>query len=165
MKAKLIVALGLTFTLNLAYGHMTQYDSTGKDSTAVADRIPTYPSQIAAGEFTPGKGFLMVKNKFASLNISMYAMARYVNQMPGEDTWADHRDSIRTFDGRNDIYWHRVMIWFTGYVGTPKLTYMATVWTVFTTQQTLVYGNIKYAFNKHFSVGIGINTILVKIVT
>ena len=33
---------------------------------------------------------------------------------------------------------------------------MATVWTVTTTQQTLVYGNINYQFNKHFKVGIGI---------
>jgi hypothetical protein len=33
---------------------------------------------------------------------------------------------------------------------------MATAWTVFTTQQTLVYGNIQYAFNKHIRLGIGI---------
>jgi hypothetical protein len=48
------------------------------------------------------------------------------------------------------------MIWFTGYLYTPKLTYMATVWTVTTTQQTLVYGNINYKFNEHFTAGIGI---------
>ncbi|HEX6194195.1 MAG TPA: hypothetical protein VFZ42_17595 [Chitinophagaceae bacterium] len=156
MKAILYTTIGLFLSLNVLHGQMTQYDSTGADSTRVEDKIPSYPSQVAAGEFSPGKGFMMAKNKFASLNISMYAMARYVNQMPAEDTWADHRDSVRAFDGRNDIYWHRVMIWFTGYVGTPKLTYMASVWTVFTTQQTLVYGNIKYTFNKNFSVGIGI---------
>jgi hypothetical protein len=83
-------------------------------------------------------------------------MARWVDQMPGEDTWYDHRDSLRIFDGRNDIYWHRVMLWFTGFLGTPKLTYMATVWTVTTTQQTLVYGNIMYKFNDYVKVGIGI---------
>lgn len=33
---------------------------------------------------------------------------------------------------------------------------MATVWTVFTTQQSLVYGNISYTFSKHARVGIGI---------
>jgi hypothetical protein len=39
---------------------------------------------------------------------------------------------------------------------TPKLTYTATVWTIMTTQQTLVYGNLQYSFNKHFVVGAGI---------
>lgn len=151
MKAIAYTFFGLLLSFNVLHAQMT-----GIDSTTVATTTPTYPNEIQSGEFTPGKGFLIAKNKFASLNISIYAMARYLNQMPGEDTWADHRDSIRKFDGRNDIYWHRTMIWFTGFVGTPNLTYMATVWTVFTTQQTLVYGNIKYRFNKHLSLGIGI---------
>ncbi len=126
------------------------------DTTTIVDPGTTVYPNTTAGEFTPGKGFLLVKNQFASLNVSIYAMARWVNQLPGEDTWLDHRDSLRTFDGRNDIYWHRTMIWFTGFLGTPKLTYMATVWTVTTTQQTLVYGNINYQFSKRLSAGIGI---------
>lgn len=126
------------------------------DTARVDMKDGVYPNNMVAGEFVPGKGFQMAKNKFASLNISVYAMARYVNQMPGTQEWKDHRDSIRTFNGRQDIFWHRTMIWFSGYVGTPKLTYMATVWTVFTTQQTLVYGNISYTFNKHVKLGVGI---------
>src|SRR6478736_6128311 len=125
------------------------------DSLDVDPNKTIFPNQ-AAGEFTPGSGFKMVKNRFASLNLSIYAMARYINQMPGTQTWADHLGNQRTMTGRNDIFWHRTMIWFTGYLGTPKLTYMVTVWTVFTTQQTLVYGNINYSFNKHARVGIGI---------
>ncbi len=126
-----------------------------EDTTWVDPGTTVYPNS-AAGEFTPGKGFQLVKSKFASLNLSLYGMARWVNQMPGEDTWYDHLDSLKTFEGRNDIYWHRAMIWLTGFLGTPKLTYMATVWTVTTTQQTLVYGNIKYNVNKHLNIGIGI---------
>jgi hypothetical protein len=42
------------------------------------------------------------------------------------------------------------MLWFSGFLFTKKLTYTATVWTISTTQQTLVYGNLQYAFNKHF---------------
>lgn len=114
-----------------------------------------YPN-TAAGEFTPGKGFKMVKNSFASLNLSTYMMARYINQLPASATWEDHLGNTHAFKGRNDIYWHRVMIWFTGHLGTPKLNYMATVWTVFTTQQSLVYGNISYTFNKHLKAAIGI---------
>jgi hypothetical protein len=126
------------------------------DSSAVDPNNSVYQN-AAAGEFTPGRGFMMVRNRFASLNISMYAMARYINQLPADGTWFDHLGNERKFTGRNDIYWHRVMLWFTGYLGpSRKLTYMASVWTVFTTQQTLVYGNIAYTFNKHARIAIGI---------
>jgi hypothetical protein len=132
------------------------------DTTIVPKATPltqvhdtTYENTVA-GEFTPGKGFLMVKNDFASLNISIYASARWLNQLSKDSTWQDHQGRTLEFDGRNDIYWQRAMIWFTGYLTSPKLTYMATVWTVTTTQQTLVYGNIKYTFNKHLTLGMGI---------
>ncbi|MBP1669845.1 MAG: hypothetical protein H6Q21_2211, partial [Bacteroidetes bacterium] len=130
-----------------------QFENAFSILTDPSDSV--FKNQIA-GEFTPAKGFQLIRSDYGSLNLSLYAMARWVDQMPGEDTWYDHRDSLRIFDGRNDIYWHRVMLWFTGFLGTPKLTYMATVWTVTTTQQTLVYGNIMYKFNDYVKVGIGI---------
>jgi hypothetical protein len=109
-----------------------------------------------AGEFTPAKGFDLVKTKYASLNVSIYALVRYLDQTPGNQTWYDHLGNQQTFVGRNDIYWHRTMIWFSGFALTPKLTYTATVWTIMTTQQTLVYGNLQYQFNKHFRMGVGV---------
>lgn len=133
-----------------------------EDTTAIDMRTPLvnlsdtiYPSGKVGG-FVPGRGFQIVRNEFASLNISIYASMRWVNQLSKDDTWEDHQGRTLAFDGRNDIYWQRAMIWFTGYLTSPKLTYMATVWTVTTTQQTLVYGNLKYSFNKHFTVGMGI---------
>ncbi|ULQ54077.1 hypothetical protein [Flavihumibacter fluvii] len=111
---------------------------------------------VASGEFTPGKGFDLVRTKYGSLNFSLYAMARYLNQLPGNQTWTDHLGRQKEFVGRNDFYFHRAMLWFSGFVGTPKLTYTATVWTIMPTQQTLVYGNLQYRFNKHFKFGIGV---------
>ena len=110
----------------------------------------------ASGEFTPGRGFDLVKSNFGTLNISFYAMARYLNQLPGEQTWQDHLGRDRDFVGRNDFFWHRTMIWFSGWLGTPKLTYGITSWTVFTTQQALIYGYIAYKFNPHVQVAIGV---------
>jgi hypothetical protein len=83
-------------------------------------------------------------------------MVRYLNQMPGEQKWKDHLGVEREFVGRNDFHWHRAMLWFSGFVGTPKLTYAATVWTVMTTQQTLLYGTLTYTFNKRIGCGMGI---------
>ena len=137
-------------------GQLSQPD-TATVSADLRDQYETVYQNMAAGEFTPGRGFQLAKNKFASLNLSLYGMARYLNQMPGTSTWYDHLGNEKEFRGRNDFYWHRSMIWFTGFVGTPKLTYMATVWTIFPTQQTLIYGNIKYSFNKHLTIGMGIN--------
>ncbi|TMI71134.1 MAG: hypothetical protein E6H09_14325 [Bacteroidetes bacterium] len=53
----------------------------------------------ASGEFTPGRGFDMVKSKFGTLNIS-----RYLNQLPGHQTWQDHLGRDRDFVGRNDFF-------------------------------------------------------------
>jgi hypothetical protein len=160
LKTQVAIAICfLLFVMTVAV--QAQITGTMLEDTVTTDPSVTVYPNMAAGEFTPGKGFQIAKNKFASLNLSIYAMARYVNQLPGDDTWYDHLGNARKFTGRNDFYWHRTMLWFTGFAGTPKLTYMATVWTVFTTQQCLVYGNIQYTFNKHARVGIGITPNLV----
>ena len=157
-KIRLSFLIGVVFfSLGAAAQNVTPQDTLQQrvDITRGALKDTTYQN-VASGEFTPSRGFDIVRTKFGSLNISMYAMARYLNQMPGHQTWQDHLGRDRDFVGRNDFFWHRVMIWFSGWLGTPKLTYAATVWTVFTTQQTLVYGNLQYKFNEHFRVGFGV---------
>src|SRR5436853_7232254 len=123
MKARNTIAATTIFILLIigAEAQVTEYDSINGDPNQ------TVFQNTAKGEFTPGRGFQLVKNKFASLNFSIYAMARYVNQLPGKSEWQDHLGNTRAFDGRQDFYWHRTMLWFTGYLGTPKLNYMATV--------------------------------------
>ena len=109
------------------------------------------------GEFDPGDGFLVGRGKAGSLSISGYALARYMNQMPGESTFTDHLGNTRTVDGRNDIYSHRVMVFFKGLLGTPKLVYAITFWTVNTTDQRAIFANIGYQFSRKFSLYTGMN--------
>ena len=45
---------------------------------------------LYSGEFTPGSGFDIIKTKRGSLNISAYGLFRYLNQMPGSQTYTDH---------------------------------------------------------------------------
>jgi hypothetical protein len=157
-----ISALFLFSTLVLSINVSAQNEVPRQDSVTEATLIKrgmlkdTTYENYASGEFTPGRGFDLVKTKYGSLNISLYAVARYLNQLPGYQTWQDHLGRNRDFVGRNDFFWHRTMIWFSGWLGTPKLTYVATVWTVFTTQQSLIYGNIAYKFNDHFQAAIGV---------
>lgn len=109
-----------------------------------------------AGEFTPGKGFTIVKTRLGSLNISAYGLARYVNQVDNDPKYLDHLGRERIVDPRQDITWHRTMIWFTGFFLTPKFNYCLTVWSLASTNQTLLFGYMRYSFQKEINVGVGI---------
>ena len=80
-----------------------------------------------------------------------------MNQMPGEQAFTDHLGNTRTVDGRNDIYPHRVMVFFKGWLGNPKLIYSITFWTVLDTNQNAIFGNLGYQFSRKFSVYAGLN--------
>ena len=109
------------------------------------------------GEFDPGRGFLVGRSSLGELGISGYALARYVNQMPGEQTFTDHLGNEHPVDGRNDIWPHRVMVFFTGWVASPKLIYAVTFWTVLDTNQNAIFGNLGYQFSRKFSLYAGLN--------
>ncbi|MDQ3022281.1 MAG: hypothetical protein M3R36_17180 [Bacteroidota bacterium] len=131
-----------------------EQDST----TAVKDykEEGSYPNEIA-GEFTPGRGFDIVKTKFGSLNISGYGLIRWIDQLPEPQTFNDNLGRERQVQPlRNDIYFHRVFVWLTGFLGTPRFRYNLTLWGLVPTQQTLLFGNLQYMFSRGFRVGTGI---------
>ena len=108
-----------------------------------------------AGEFTPARGYDVIKTSRGSLNISAYGLFRYINQMPGDQTYTDHLGRSRTVKARNDINWHRTMIWFSGYFGSPQFRYTLSVWSLPTTQQALTFGYLQYTVNKALVFGGG----------
>ena len=130
-------------------------DTTGEGVYAgtIADSVF---ENTTSGEFTPSKGFTVFKTGLASLNISAYALIRYVNQMPPYPTYEDHLGRQKVADTRNDIWWHRTMIWFSGFFYTPKLRYTITVWGLSATNQVLLFGNLQYSLNSAFTFGAGI---------
>ena len=98
-----------------------------------ADPLPTTTDSVkfpntTAGEFTPAKGFDIVKTSFGSLNISLYGVFRYMNQMPAGQTFTDHLGRERDVNARNDLNWHRTMVWFTGFLYDPRFRYNITLW-------------------------------------
>jgi hypothetical protein len=109
------------------------------------------------GEFSPGQGFLIGRGEAGELSVSGYSLARYINQTPAEQTFTDHLGNVRTVDGRNDIFSARVMIFFKGWLGTPKLVYSLTLWTVNTTDQRAIFGVVGYQFHRKFSLYAGLN--------
>ncbi len=84
-------------------------------------------------------------------------MVRWIDQIPNEDTYADNQGRMRGVKGRNDIYFHRGMIWLTGFLGVQDLRYNLTVWGLGTTQQTLLFGNLQYRVADWLKIGAGVS--------
>ena len=115
----------------------------------------TYANTMG-GEFIASRGFDVFRSKEASLNISIYGLARSINQLPATQSFVDHLGRERAVDTRRDIQWHRTFIWLSGHFLTPKLRYTVNAWGLASTQQTLVFGNLQYQLNKHFNFGVGV---------
>jgi hypothetical protein len=114
------------------------------------------PANDTWGEFDPGQGFLVGRNEYGELDISGYALFRAMDQVT-DDTFTDHLGNERPVDGRLDMYSHRVMVWFKGWLANPKLIYAITLWTVNTTDQKNIFANIGYQFSKGFNLYTGVN--------
>jgi hypothetical protein len=135
---------------------MRAQEDPGREPTDTATaRDESFPNTIA-GEFTPAKGFDIAETKRASLNISFYGLFRYVNQLPGDQTFTDHLGRERVVKARNDLNWHRTMVWLSGFFYVPKFRYTITLWSLPTTQQTLLFGTLQYRFNPAIGLGVGI---------
>ena len=109
------------------------------------------------GFLDPGKGFLVGKGPAGELSLSAYALVRYINQMDDDGIFFDHLGREREVKERQDIFSQRVLVWLTGWVGDPKLQYMITWWALNATNDSRLFGNIGYTFNKHFNLYGGIN--------
>jgi len=109
------------------------------------------------GEFDPGDGFLVGRSSAGELSISAYALVRYVNQLPADQTFTDHLGNEHDVDTRQDFFPHRVMIFFKGWIADPKLVYNIFLWTVNTTDQKNIFASFGYQFSRKFSLYAGIN--------
>jgi hypothetical protein len=111
------------------------------------------------GAVEPGKGFLVGKTELGDLYISTYALVRYLNQLPPDQTFVDHLGNERPVDTRNDIYAHRIMVFLKGWMGLPKLRYQIIIWTVNTTDQDAIFAVLGYQFGRRFSLYAGLNAL------
>jgi len=152
-RASLVLATCLVAILPLRLVAQEDPGKSPDDSASVEDTL--YTSSIG-GEFRPAKGFDLVRTKRSSLNISFYGLFRYMNQLPGTQTFMDHLGRERSVKTRNDLNWHRTFVWLTGFFWVPKFRYNISLWSLPTTQQTLLFGNLQYHFHPAFTLGVGI---------
>jgi len=105
----------------------------------------------------PGQGFEVVKTDRGDLWISGYMLARYLNQLPPDQTFVDHLGREHVIDTRNDIQWHRVQVFLKGFVYSRRLRYTVNFWTVNATNQVAIAGTLWFAVNKAINLGVGVN--------
>ena len=131
-------------------------EKSEQEAKAPNEDEPTSPAVETWGEFSPGKGFVIGRGKAGSLSLSAYAMVRYINQMPTGQTFTDHLGNERAVDTRNDFFSHRIMIFLTGWLASPKFYYNIFLWTVNTTAQQGIFATLGYQFSRKFSLYAGI---------
>jgi hypothetical protein len=106
-----------------------------------------------------GQGIVLFdRDDMGQVALSAYALVRYIDQRPADQSFVDHLGNERDIDTRRDIQFHRAMVHLKGWFYTPKFRYQITVWTVMSTDQTTIYGFLGYQFNKWFNLYGGINT-------
>lgn len=132
-------------------------EEAGRDPSDTAFVNDSVYATSIAGEFRPAKGFDIIRTSHASLNISFYGLFRYMNQTPGNQTFTDHLGQVRPVKARNDLNWHRTFVWLTGFFYVPRFRYNISLWSLPTTQQTLLFGNLQYKFSQAIGVGVGIS--------
>jgi hypothetical protein len=151
----LLAGFGLTMSsLSARAQDEAPITPAGQDTTAQVSPA-SYRNEIS-GELTPGKGFDLFKSKRGSLNISFYGLFRWVDQLPAEQTYKDHLGRERTVKLNNMINWHRTFVWLTGHFYDPRFRYNISLWSLPTTQQTLLFGNLRYIVSRPLALGVGI---------
>lgn len=129
----------------------------GEDPKAEPSSPPVIAEEdLTWGEFDPGKGMLVGKNELGSMNISFYALGRYLNQQPPSQSYSDHLGRKRKVDTRNDIELHRAIVWLKGTAYDPKLHYVLNLWTVNSTKNINLIGMLNYKFDPKFELGVGV---------
>ncbi|MBP7013525.1 MAG: hypothetical protein KBB53_06835, partial [Steroidobacteraceae bacterium] len=82
---------------NVAAGAVSQTVDAERET---ADRRSFTPQVETWGVYDPGKGFRVAKTEFGELDISAYAMARYMNQNDDDGEFTDHLGNVRPVDER-----------------------------------------------------------------
>lgn len=133
----------------------TQYLGPQDDKTLLPEA--SSGNSLIFGEFNPGRGFTVGRSEIGELNLSGYMAARYLDQLPADQTGIDHLGRPVPVDPRQDFQFHRVMLFSQGWLFSPKFLYSTFVWTVQDTNQVAVGGALYYDFSKHLNLGAGWN--------
>lgn len=159
--------VGLLLSLSLAAGAQTLPPATAPppapdppQASQPQPQQPDWKQQVdtdSMGAYEPGDGYTVFSSENADLNISAYVLVRWIDQLPPSQTFVDHLGRVQTIDPRNDIQFHRVMLYFKGFLYNHNFHYSVIVWSVNSTGQVAVIGTLGYTVNRHLTFMGGVN--------
>lgn len=137
----------------------TSQQPAAQDSgrTAPPDSVHEPYSSWSEIDATTG-GVLVGRTEFGEMRVGLYALVRFIDQQ-AQGSFTDHLGNEHPIDPRRDFHFHRAMIHFKGWVGSPKLRYQATAWSLMGSDQDVIYGYLGYQAHRRFNVYMGVNTI------
>ena len=97
---------GTQSTQNQTTQSTSQNQSNGDDKAQYPEASNGEPAIF--GEFNPGRGFTVGKGEYGELNLSGYMVARFLDQMPAQQTAVDHLGRPIQVTPRKDFQFHRV---------------------------------------------------------
>ena len=86
------------------------------------------------GTYTPGTGFKVVNTDKGDLNFSLYTYVRYLNQMGLDPTYTDAFGNTVPVQQREDVQFQKVILYFRGWILSPRFRYLTYVWSTNTSQ-------------------------------
>jgi hypothetical protein len=141
----------------------TQTDTAQETKPMTADIYSGQGDKKTWGTYTDNQGFKVANTEYGDMSISIYAYARYLNQLGLDPTYRDALGNVKSVQQRQDIQLNKVQIKFLGWILNPKFRYFLYGWSSNASQglgaQVVLAGNLSYAFNKHFNVGAGIRSL------
>lgn len=150
-----------TASTQTSTGQKRQQQTPGQNQVKGDDKT-RYPeasqgNSAIFGEFNPGRGFLVGRGEYGELSLSGYMVARFLDQMPANQTALDHLGRPIQISPRKDFQFHRVMLFSQGWLFSPKFQYSTFLWTVQDTNQVAVGGALYYKFSDLMMLGAGWN--------
>lgn len=112
------------------------------------------------GTYTPLTGFKVVNTDQGDLTISLFAYVRYLDGRGLDPTYTDAFGATVPVQQRNDIQFNKAIVYFLGWLATPKFRYFTYVWTqnvsLGLTGSVVFAGNLTYNFNDRITAGAGV---------
>ena len=115
------------------------------------------------GSYTPGNGLQVANTEYGDLNIRIFTYMRYLNEKQLNGAYTNAFGQTNNVQQRQDIQVNKLVVYFSGWAMNPKFRYFLYVWSTNVSQgqatQVLAAGNLRYAFNDHFVLGVGISSL------
>ena len=131
------------------------------EAQAPAAAAPEEPKKF--GSYTPNLGFKVADTKYGDLNIKLFTYVRLLNQQGLDPSYTNSFGQTSAVKQRHDLQVNKMIVYFLGWFLSPKFRYMAYVWTANVSQgegaQVVLAGYLNYTFNKHLTLGGGINSL------